>query len=251
MTTRQTVLDCSVPCRDCPLRVLPLFKPFTDDTLKFMENFKIGELVVAPGTTLLMEGSNAPQLYTALEGMGVRYKIVEDGSRQIVNFILPGDFLGLQAGVMGEMKHSAEATTTMTLCVFERNSLWRLFENEPDRAFDITWLAAMEEHFLGESLATLGQREGPARVAWALTRVFLRVRALKLGTSTAVPFPFRQQDLADTIGMSLVHTNKTLQRLRSENLLDWRDGILSVTDLPALAKVAGIDLERPEVRPLM
>jgi CRP/FNR family transcriptional regulator, anaerobic regulatory protein len=230
---------------------LPLFKPFNDDTLKFMESFKIGELVVAAGTTLLMEGSNAPQLYTALEGMGVRYKVVENGSRQIVNFILPGDFLGLQAGVMGEMKHSAEAVSKMTLCVFERNALWRLFADEPERAFDITWLAAMEEHFLGESLASIGQREGRARVAWALTRVFLRLRALKLGTSRTVPFPFRQQDLADTIGMSLVHTNKTLQRLRADKLLDWKDGTLSVPDLPALADVAGIDLERPEVRPLM
>jgi CRP-like cAMP-binding protein len=216
-----------------------------------MESFKVGELVVGPGTTLLVEGSSAPQLYTALAGMGVRYKLVEDGSRQVVNFVLPGDFLGLQAGVMGEMKHSAETVTPMTLCVFDRSALWRLFSDEPARAFDITWLAAMEEHFLGESLATIGQREGRARVAWALARVFLRLRAINLGDALRVPFPFRQQDLADTIGMSLVHTNKTLQSLRREALLDWRDGELIIPDLSALAYVGGIDLTRPEIRPLM
>lgn len=238
-------------CRNCPLRPLPLFEQFTPPTLQFMESFKIGELVVGPGTTLLVEGSNAPQLYTALSGMGVRYKLVEDGGRQVVNLILPGDFLGLQAGVMGEMKHSAETVTEMTLCVFDRAGLWRLFTDEPQRAFDITWLAAMEEHFLGESLTTIGQREGKARVAWAMTRVFLRLRAIRLGTTTSVPLPFRQQDLADTIGMSLVHTNKTLQALRRAKLLEWRDGVLTVPNVAALAEISGIDLERPEIRPLM
>ena len=239
------------PCRNCPLRPLPLFEQFTPQTLQFMESFKVGELVVGPGTTLLVEGSNAPQLYTALSGMGVRYKLVEDGGRQVVNLILPGDFLGLQAGVMGEMKHSAETVTEMTLCVFDRAALWRLFSDEPQRAFDITWLAAMEEHFLGESLTTIGQREGKARVAWALTRVFLRLRAIRLGTATSVPLPFRQQDLADTIGMSLVHTNKTLQALRRAHLLEWRDGVLTVPNVAALAEISGLDLERPEIRPLM
>lgn len=230
---------------------MTLFDEFSADTLSFMEEFKIGELNVQPGTTLLLEGSNAPQLYTALEGMGLRYKTLESGERQVVNFIFPGDFLGLQAGVMGEMQHSAEASTQMKLCVFDRTSLWRLFQTEPSRAYDITWLAAMEEHFLGESLATIGQREGRERVAWALTRVFLRLRAVQLGNSRTVPFSFRQQDLADTIGMSLVHTNKTLKRLRNDGLIDWQDGKLSIPDIPALATIAGIDPERPIKRPLL
>jgi CRP-like cAMP-binding protein len=139
----------------------------------------------------------------------------------------------------------------MTLCVFERSSLWRLFEREPSRAYDLTWLGAVEEHFLGESLATLGQREGRERVAWALLRVFQRLRALQLGSEHTVPFKFRQQDLADTIGMSLVHTNKTLQRLRQEHLLDWQDGLLTIPDLKALADATDLSLEEPPQRPLM
>jgi CRP/FNR family transcriptional regulator len=233
------------------LRRLPLFKPFTDDTLEFMEGFKIGELSVQPGTTLLLEGSNAPQLYTVLSGMGLRYKTLEDGSRQVINFIFPGDFIGLQAGVMGEMQHSAEAATKMTLCAFERSSLWRLFEREPQRSYDLTWLGAVEEHFLGESLASVGQREGRERVAWALLKVFQRLKALNLGSAQTVPFPFRQQDLADTIGMSLVHTNKTLQRLRQENLLEWQDGFLTIDDPQHLADTLELTYEELLQRPLM
>ena len=238
-------------CSNCPLRKLPLFEPFSADTLQFMESFKIGEMTVNPGTTLLMEGSNSPQLYTALEGMGTRYKTLENGNRQVVNFVFPGDFLGLQAGVMGEMKHSAEAVTRMTLCVFDRASLWNLFQTEPNRAFDLTWLGAMEEHFLGESLAAIGQRVGRARVGWALMRIFLRLRAMQLGTKTSVPFPYRQQDLADTVGISLVHTNKILQKLKRDGLADWSNGTLTIADPRPMADIAGIDLERPLQRPLI
>jgi len=233
------------------LRKLRLFEPFSAETLRFMKAFKIGELTVSAGTTLLMEGSNSPQLFTALEGMGTRYKTLEDGSRQVVNFVFPGDFLGLQAGVMGEMQHSAEAVTRMTLCVFDRASLWGLFQTEPDRAFDLTWLAAMEEHFLGESLATIGQRDGRARVAWALTRIFQRLRALQLGDEISVPLPYRQQDLADTVGISLVHTNKTLQALKRDGVAKWQDGTLTIPNLRVLADLGGIDLERPLKRPLI
>ena len=99
-----------------------------------MQRFKVGELTVDPQTTILMEGSNSPQLFTALHGLGLRYKLLEDGSRQVINFVFPGDFLGLQAGVMGEMGHSVEASSRMTLCVFDRAELWSLFKSHPDVA---------------------------------------------------------------------------------------------------------------------
>lgn len=95
----------------------------SDDDVVGMQKFKVGELVVDAGTPILLEGSNSPQLYTALHGMGLRYRHLTNGERQVINFVMPGDFLGLQAGLMKEMGHSVEATTKMTLCVFDRNEL--------------------------------------------------------------------------------------------------------------------------------
>ena len=241
----------AISCQKCPLRKQPLFVPFTDEDIAFMERFKTGELTVAAGTTILMEGSNSPQLYTVFSGLGVRYKTLENGQRQVINFLFPGDFAGLQAGVMGEMKHTVEATTEMMLCVFRREDLWLLFRSQPSRAYDLTWLAAVEEHFLGETIASIGQRSGIQRMAWALLRVYQRLRSVGLGRDGSVPLPFRQQDLADALGLSLVHTNKVLARLRESQLLSWRDGRLSITDTEALAKLAVTEAERPEPRPLL
>ena len=241
----------AVKCESCPLRKSPLFAPFSADDLRFMERYKVGEMTVDPGTTLLMEGSNSPQMFTALRGQGVRYKLLEDGSRQVINFVFPGDFIGLQAAVMGEMQHSVAASSAMTLCVFDRKEFWTFFRTNPERAFDVTWLAAVEEHFLGEALASVGQRDAEQSIAWALTRIMQRGRAIGLVQGRNMPMPYRQQDLADALGLSLVHTNKTLGRLRDRQLASWSDGLLTVNDLDALAKVAGMEIGMLVRRPLM
>ena len=81
----------------------------------------------------------------------------------------PGDLIGLQSGIMGEARHTVTAVTDTVLCTFPRNGVWELFRNHPPRAYDLTWIAAIEEHFLGETVATLGQRDATQRIAWALS----------------------------------------------------------------------------------
>lgn len=238
-------------CALCPLRKSDLFTELSRDDVRFMQQFKVGEMTIDPGTTLLMEGSNSPQLFTALRGMGLRYKTLADGRRQVLNFVFPGDFIGLQAGVMGEMGHSVEATSAMTLCVFDRSGFWAFFRSHPERAFDLTWLAAVEEHFMGEALTTMGQRTAVGSLAWALLRVMQRGQSIGIAKDGVMPLPYRQQDLADALGLSLVHTNKTLARLRSYQLANWNDGMLTVPDMANLASVAGMELDGLPKRPLM
>lgn len=240
------------PCQNCPLRRQPQFKSLPDDQLDFLRRFKAGEIRVEPGTQLLLEGSNSPQLFTALKGLGVRYKTLEDGRRQVINFVLPGDFVGLQAGVMKEMQHSVEASTPMTLCVFNRSDLWTLFKAQPAIAFDLTWLAALEESFLGEALAILGQAPAESRIVWGLLRFHDRCRMAGLGDDKGVPFPYRQQDLADALGLSLVHTNKTLQALRQRQILSLQENRLRILDMERAEAMLDAELRHPATpRPLI
>ncbi len=88
------------PCTKCPLAATHGFRPFDKEQLDFVQGFKTGEFAVDPGTTILAEGSHSPHVYTVLSGWGFRYKLLEDGRRQILNFLLPGDFVGLQASLL-------------------------------------------------------------------------------------------------------------------------------------------------------
>ena len=238
-------------CRYCPLQRKDLFVHMSKDDLEIMQRFKAGELSVEPGTPILMEGSNAPQLFTALSGMGIRDKMLENGERQVLNFVFPGDFIGLQAGIVGKMGHSVEARTHMRLCVFNRSEFWNFFKSNPERAFDVTWLAAIEEHFLGETLATVGQRTAIQAIAWALIKIFQRGDALGMVTNNQMELPYTQRDMADALGLSLVHTNKTLSKLKDRQLASWSDRMLQINDLQSLADIAIMTLEKPAKRPFL
>ena len=99
------------------------------------------------------------------------------------------------------------------LCVFPRDKLWELYRNHPTLAFDLTWLAAREEKILDEHLVSVGRRTALERTAYLLVHLFVRAEQAGLTTKDTVELPLTQQHLADTLGMSLVHMNKTLKRL--------------------------------------
>lgn len=238
-------------CQDCQLRCRPLFVPMTADEIAFMSRFKSGEASALAGTEILTQGQKSPVLQTVLSGMAVRSVLLEDGRRQVISFVFPGDLIGLQAGLMGEARHSITAVTDMTLCTFPRNRVWELFSTQPSRAYDLTWIAAVEEHFLGETVATLGQRDATERVAWALVRIWRRLVALGMESNGTVPFPFRQQDLADALGLSIVHTNRRIVALRRAKLAEISGRRLVMHDHHALSQVAQLDMDKDDVRPIL
>lgn len=239
-------------CEACPLRRRPLFTAMSDEEVRQTQRFKVGELTVEPGTPILTEGANSAQLFTVMSGMGLRYTTLENGRRQVLTFVFAGDLIGLQGAVMNEMSHTVEARSRMRLCVFDRSALWDFFKHSPQRSYDLTWIAATEEHFMGEALTTVGQRTAEEAVAWAIVKLWLRAEGLSLITGASMPLPFKQQDLADALGLSLVHTNKTLAKFRERQLAVWREGKLVVNDLHSLARIAMTDVEVPTAtRPLM
>lgn len=240
-----------VPCEQCPLRGLPAFRDFTEPELRFVSGFKRGELVAETGSAILSEGTHSPHLYTVLSGWAFRFKTLPDGRRQILNYLLPGDLLGLQGSVLGEMEHSVEALTPVILCVFQRDKLDDLFEAHPGLGFDVTWLAAREERMLDEHLLSVGRRTAVERAAYLLA--FLHNRAATLGpvTDRVLHVPLAQQHVADTLGLSIVHTNKTLRKLAERGLIRWLDRSCEIIHPEGLQELSGWDAPSEIIRPLI
>ncbi len=235
-----------VPCEQCPLRALPSLRAFEPQELRFVSSFKTGELVAETGTTIMAEGSHSAHLYTLLSGWAFRYKTLPDGRRQVLNYMLPGDLIGLQASVIGEMEHSVEALSPVVLCVFQRDRLSELYRNHPGLGFDITWLAAREERMLDDHLLSLGRRVATERAAYLIAFLYHRAAAVGLGTSRNLFIPITQSHVADTLGLSIVHTNKTLRKLADRKLIRWLDRACEVLDVEGLMEVA--DWEGPVER---
>ena len=237
-----------VPCEKCPLRAVHALREFTAKELEFVSSFKSGELNVQAGTSLLLQSTNSAHLYTILSGWAFRYKTLPDGRRQILNYALPSDLIGLQGSVNDEMQHSVEALTDVMLCVFPREKLWILYTDYPTLAFDITWLAAREEQMLDEGLLSVGRRTAMERLAYLLLAVFQRAEEVGLTKGNSIQFPFTQQHVADTLGMSLVHTNKTLQRLSATKAMRWKERKFEILDREALTKIANYEKPAPRAR---
>jgi CRP-like cAMP-binding protein len=239
------------PCAQCPLRSRKALRDFTADELAFVQSFKSDEIVVTAGTSFLRQGTRNEYLFTVLSGWAFRYKMLDDGRRQILNYALPADLVGLQGTVMREMEHSVEALTNVVLCVFPRSKLWDLYTRFPSLAFDLTWLASREEQIIDENLLSVGRRSATERIAFLLLHLYVRAEEAGLVSANSVEFPFTQQHLADTLGMSLVHTNKTLRRLTSSRAFYWKDRIFKMNDRAALAELAGADAATGIPRPFI
>ena len=251
MSTPAVVSSRKYPCEECPIRKLKIFRQFAPEELSFVSRFKAGELSVDQRATILQEGTSSAYLFTVLSGWAFRYKTLADGRRQILNFALPGDFLGLQASVFKEMSHSVEALTNTLLCVFPRERVWDLYRNHPNLSFDITWLASREEQTLDQNLLSVGRRVAIEKIAYLILHLHARARDVGLATRTRFSPPITQEHLADTLGMSIVHTNKTLRRLSERRLIRWKNRQLDILNPKGLQELAQWDARVDAIRPLI
>jgi CRP-like cAMP-binding protein len=242
-----------VLCSQCPLRSLPLFLSHSADELDLVQSLKQREVRVRAGEMLIREGQTDSLLYTLLDGWAFRFKTLSDGRRQILNFLLAGDFIGVQQKMGDVAAHGVESLTDAVFCVFQRDALWELHRRSPSMGFNVTWLTAHKESMVDDRLLSVGRRSAEERIATLLILLFKRAAALQADGGTAgVPFPLTQQHVADGLGLSLVHTNKTLRKLEQRGLHRIVDGRLYMRDVKALARLADLYGDgRPPQRPLV
>ncbi|MEQ1580718.1 MAG: Crp/Fnr family transcriptional regulator [Steroidobacteraceae bacterium] len=240
-------------CRACRLRALPLFIDQSPEEQALVQSLKRTEVRLGAMATLIHEGQTDAPLYTLLKGWAFRYKSLSDGRRQILGFLLAGDFIGVQQKMSDAAAHGVETLTDSVFCVFQRDSLWEIHRRSPSMGFNLTWLTAHDESIVDDTLLSVGRRSAEERIAMLLILLFKRAAALQADAGIAgVPFPLTQQHIADGLGLSLVHTNKTLRKLEKRGLHRISEGRLFMRDVKALARLADLFGDgRPPQRPLV
>ena len=217
----------AMPCTECPLRPLPLFVDHTPEELELVQSLKRRSLRVEAGETLIHEGQTDSPLYTLLQGWAFRYKTLSDGRRQILTFLLAGDFIGVQQKMGDAAAHGVDTLTSASFCVFQS--------------------------LVDDTLLSVGRRSAEERIASMLILLFKRAAALQEDNGKGgVVWPLTQQHIADALGLSLVHTNKTLRKLEKRGLHQIKDSRLYLRDVKALARLADLYGDgHPPQRPLV
>jgi CRP-like cAMP-binding protein len=187
-----------------------------------------------PRVDIAREGDKPKDVHLVLSGWACRYKQLEDGRRQVVSFFLPGDICDLNAFILKEMDHSIGTITSVTIADLSREFFEEIGHGYARIATAFWWESLVNSAIQREWTMSLGQRTASERMAHLLCEIFFRLRLAGLTRQDACDFPLTQADLADATGLSKVHVNRTLQELRSANLIVLKGKTLVVPDLERL-----------------
>ena len=176
-----------------------------------------------------------------LAGFAVQSGSLRSGARQISSIHVPGDFLDLHGFSLKVLDHSVTGLTQCTVAFIEHGILRDLMAEEPHIARMILALAAIDGASQRHRQLSLGRREPIARLAYMICELHLRLGIVGLAGERSFEFPATQEDLADLLGLSVVHTNRTLQKLRATGLISWRNPEIVIHDWDGLSDLAEFD----------
>lgn len=183
-------------------------------------------------------------VYALLDGWAMRYKLLADGRRQVINFFLPGDLMCVNACVLQKSDYTVTLLTEATVAVIEVAEMFEMARRCPELSAAVRWCNAREESILMERLISLGRRSAYERTAHVLLELCRRLHLLGLAPRHRFHFPVTQQLLADVLGLSTVHVNRTLRQMQSDGLirvLTNRGMEMDIQDYDRLCHIAGFD----------
>lgn len=229
----------SIKCIHCKAREIGLCQPIPIEDLSIVEDIKLGEEQLDAGAHLYHEGDVTGETYNLIEGWIALYHLLPDGRRQILEFLLPGAFFGWHYDAGGPMTHSALCVNDAVVCKFPRQKLIELFMTHPEIALRMTRLCARDRVTVHENLTNLGRRSAIERVAHLLYELHHRLRPGQQWGGTQ-ELPLTQELISDAVGLSPVHTNRTMRNLSRLGAIAYRRGAISIADPDKLARLAAL-----------
>ncbi len=190
---------------------------------------------------IVPEGERPETVTLILAGWACRYKVMEDGRRQIIGLLLPGDLCDHNVFVLRHMDHSIGAITDVTTGELSRGGFDELKATHPRVAEALTWDSLVAMATQREWALTLGQRNALERLAHLFCEAFVRLKTVGLASDSSIDMPLTQTELGEATGLSPVHVNRTLQELRAADLIILRDRRLTIPDFNCLARVGQFD----------
>lgn len=223
------------------VRKLSTFVALSDRELAVLERLHKQRRSFVAGRDLVHQGQTGQSAYILEKGWVCSYKIQADGSRQIVDFQIPGDFLGLRSVLLRTSDHGFEPIIDIEAIEVCQPDLLKAFEETPRLATAVLWAASRDEAMVVEHLVGLGRRDADERVAHFLLELGSRLALVGLGSKAGYACPLTQNHLADALGLSAVHVNRVLRHLREKGLATFQKGHVTFDDYDGLSEFADFD----------
>lgn len=192
-------------------------------------------------TDLIREGDQPGPVFVILDGWACRYKILPNGTRQVLAYLMPGDSCDLHIGLLAEMDHSIQVITPASVVTIERQLMDELMDKHRGIARAMYIGQLIDEGTMRAWITSMGRRSSAERVAHLMCELYLRARSIGLITGTSLALPLSQILLADSLGMTPIHLNRVLKILRESGAMRIARGVLHIEDPDKLVHIAGFD----------
>ena len=198
--------------------------------------------------SLIREGDRPDHVILMIEGWAARYKLLPDGARQITAFLIPGDFGDLHVTVLGHMDHGITTLTRSKVAFIPRAGIDALTER-PSLIKAFWWATLVDSAVLRAWIVNVGRRDAAEAVGHLFCELYVRMKNVGLVNGRRFELPLTQEEIADALGLTSVHVNRVLQRMRSDELISLRQGLLTILDYRRLEEASGFDANYLHIEP--
>lgn len=212
--------------------------PLADDDRAVLERISANPQHVEPGTDLIREGDKPDGVYLILDGIACRYKLRANGARQIMAYLVPGDYCDLDVAMLKAMDHTIGTLSVCQVVRIDLETIQGLLQRHPNITHALRLATLVDEATLREWLVNVGRRSAEERIAHIMCELLLRLRAVGRTAGDGYALPITQEDLADTTGLTSVHVNRMFRGLRERELIELSGHQLQILDLAGLEALA-------------
>ena len=213
------------------------------DDIASLNRLPYQERALADGEDAIRQGDRPTSSILVVEGMVARYQTLADGRRQFISYNITGDLPDAQALFLAEMDHSIRAMRPAKIALIPHDAILTLFMRRPAVGLAIWRETLIDAAIFRSTVVNNSARPPLARAAHFFCEQYYRARTL-LGRRSEVGscyLPLSQAQLGDTLGMSIVTVNRTVQQLRRTGTMEWVEGRLQVKNWSKLADLGEFD----------
>lgn len=229
---------------------LAQYATLSDDVWKSVDGMPTQRKSYEAGEDIIRTGERTDQLFIIEEGWCTRYRLLEDGRRQIVNFMLPGDIFDLQCLVSLDADHSVTTLTRTEIRTVAPSDFMAAIQGSAIVAASFWWAAVQEESILREQIVRIGRRSARERIGHLLLELRRRHNAAMGESGDRFEFPISRMEVADALGLTHVHVSRTMSAMRRSGLIAEDNGCITIVNRRRLERLSQFDPDYLHLRKL-
>ncbi|SEH30958.1 Crp/Fnr family transcriptional regulator [Rhizobium sp. NFR12] len=231
------------------VRKLECFRPLNQSDKALIEVLTEQKKRIRRRTDLVKEGTSTDVVHVILEGYAIRHKVVGNGTRQIFSYLVPGDICDLHVALLAEMDHTVSTLSDCMVAQIRRPSILDIVAERPALTRALWWTMLVDEAVLREWVTNLGARRAELRIAHLFCEIHARLQAVGLVDDDVFTLPITQQELGDTVGLSLVHVSRSLKLLRDRGLASFQNHRIEIPDIRRMREFADFNANYLHLQP--